>query len=211
MRLEKSSYWRAILLSQGFFLHFFRCMPELITHEDLAALADKLTTNITENIKSYVDLRFNEMDTKLEATEQRLSFKITSEISASEQRMEAKMEARDIRMNKRFDQQDKRFDQQDERFNQQDKRFDQQDKRFDQQDERFENFVELFTKKHHEIVTHLAKIDGRLVMIEHQMWGDKRFPEIEKRIITLAERTGSPDLATPFWTPWHFVDKPQDG
>jgi hypothetical protein len=45
------------------------------------------------------------------------------------------------------------------------------------------------------------KIDERLDRIEKHLWDEQRLTEHERRIIKLAERTGSPDLATPFARP----------
>ena len=41
----------------------------------------------------------------------------------------------------------------------------------------------------------------RLDRIERYLWNEERLQEAERRIIKLAERTGSPDLATPFTRP----------
>jgi hypothetical protein len=57
------------------------------------------------------------------------------------------------------------------------------------------------TKILNEHTKRFDQLDGRLDRIEKHLWDDQRLEEHERRIIKLAERTGSPDLAIPFDRP----------
>lgn len=65
----------------------------------------------------------------------------------------------------------------------------------------FADFVQLYTTNHAELVTSLADHTKRLERIENIFWDGHRVAEIERRLISLAETVGRPDLATPITRP----------
>lgn len=72
----------------------------------------------------------------------------------------------------------------------------------------FADFVEAYSINHGAVIKRLDKIDDtladhtkRLDRIENILWDGQRMAEIERRLVTLAETVGRPDLATPITRP----------
>ena len=65
----------------------------------------------------------------------------------------------------------------------------------------FQSFVSHFDETMGAIANTLTDHTDRLDRIERLLWQGQRIEEIERRIRTLAERTGNPDLAVSMARP----------